>query len=220
MAGYKGPYKGAFKKGSKEGRDISAVKRTLKRLQNNDSIKHSQKFGEAAENALKIFQRGHKLHVDGVYGPTTHKTMAPLMRGYEVLLYKQAQVRPNVMKDWVVMAPGADRPGEATSQRVKDFVSRTAHIYGQPLVITCGTNHNQYVAGSSRQSQHWTGDAADVGMYGRNLTKLGQSALRAAGMSRAQSLLCRGGVYNVNGYNILFNTTVGGNHYNHLHVGV
>lgn len=218
MAGYTGPYKGVFKQGA-HGKDCAAVKRCLKRLQNDPQITFSRTFGPAGVNALRKFQKNHKLSVDGVYGPKTHKTMAPLMRGYEIRLYTKAEPRQSTIKTWVLMAPGADRPGVPTKQRVKDFVSKTAHIFGRPLIITTGTNHNQYVAGTSRQSEHWTGDAADVAMYGGDLTKLGRSALQAAGMSHAEALRCYGGVYNVGGWNILFNTSVGGNHYNHCHMG-
>jgi hypothetical protein len=220
VAGYNGPYKGAFKHGAK-GKDVSAVKRCLKRRQHNNAIKiRSKTFGKASVDALKVFQKKHDLKADGVFGPATFKKMAPLMRNYEVWLYKRAPYRPTVRTTWVVMAPGADRKGAATKQTTKDFVSKVAHENGSVLVITTGTNHNQYVAGSTRQSQHWTGDAADIAAYGTKLTKLGQAALRAAGMSKARSWTCRGGVYNIGGKNILFNTTVGGNHWNHLHVGV
>ncbi len=55
---------------------------------------------------------------------------------------------------------------------------------------------------------------------GDALTQLGQEALIAAGMSRKQAMKQTGGVYNIGRYQILFNTHVGGNHFNHLHVGV
>lgn len=218
MAGYVGPYKGPFKEGA-SGKDCAAVKRCLKRLQHNENITFSRSFGQVATAELRKFQKAHKLTQDGVYGPRTHAAMAPLFIGYEVLLYKQAVVRTTLHPDWAVLAPGADRPGVHTKQGVQDFVSRVAHLYGHPLVITTGTNHNEFVLGTNRQSAHWTGDAADVGMYGSQLTHLGQCALQAAGMTAVQAKRCTGGVYNVGGWNILFNTNVGGNHYNHCHMG-
>jgi len=219
MAGYKGPYKGAFKHGD-TGKDCAAVKRCLKRMQHNNSIKPSRTFGKASVDALKRFQKNHDLHPDGIYGPVTHRKMAPKMRGYEILLYKRAPVRQSALATWVVMAPGADRPGVKTKQAVTDFVSKAAHVYGGPVVVTCGTNHNQYVLGTQRESQHWKGDAADVGFFGKQLTKFGQAALVAAGMPPWRATFCRGGVYNVGGKNILFNTNIGGNHYNHCHIGI
>lgn len=121
---------------------------------------------------------------------------------------------------WTIMSSGADRMGTPTKQYVKDFVSKIAHVYGKKLTITTGTNHNQYVAGSNRQSAHWTGDAADIGNhYGADLTKLGRAALVAAGMPPQKAAFERGGLYNYGSYQIIFNSMIGGNHYNHLHVG-
>lgn len=118
------------------------------------------------------------------------------------------------------LAPGADRDGVPTNPKVIDFVTAVANWHGRNLVIGTGTQHNQFVKGSSRQSEHWTGNAADVPATGDDLTKLGQDALIAAGMPEEEARRQTGGVFNVNGYQILFNTNTGGNHYNHLHVGV
>ena len=147
MAGYVGKYKGSFKRGAK-GKDCAAVKRTLKRIQKNERIKHTQNFGGEAEKALKVFQKNHDLRPDGIYGPVTHRKLAPMMRGYEIWLYKRAPVRQSAIATWVVMGPNADRKGVATKGVVKDFVSKVAHEFGAPVIITTGTNHNQYVAGT------------------------------------------------------------------------
>jgi Putative peptidoglycan binding domain len=219
MAGYVGKYKGAFKKGD-SGKDCAAVKRCLKRIQHNNSIKASRTFGKAADQALKLFQKRHDLHPDGIYGPRTHRKLAPLMRGYEVYLYKRAAIRQSALSTWVVVAPNANRPGVGMKPGVETFVSKAAHVYGGPVIITCGTNHNRYVLGTNRESQHWKGYGGDVGFFGSQLTKFGQAALVAAGMPKWRAKLCRGGVYNVGGYNILFNTMVGGNHWNHCHIGI
>lgn len=120
----------------------------------------------------------------------------------------------------VIFAPGADRKGMSTHPEVGAFVAQIAGIYGKPLTIGTGTAHNQYVVGTHRESDHWTGWAADIPATGDNLTRLGQDALIAAGMPEAEARKQTGGVYNLNGKQILFNTNVGGNHYNHLHVGI
>ena len=109
------------------------------------------------------------------------------------------------------------------------FVAQIGQVHGAPLTVTTGTAHNQYVKGEGNtQSAHWTGWAVDLalnnnppGVVSPEVTKLGQDALIAAGMPEAQARKVThwdGGDYN--GYNILFNTTVGGNHYNHVHVGL
>jgi len=130
---------------------------------------------------------------------------------------------------WVSVRPGADRSGYATHQPVLQFVAQIGQVHGAPLTVTTGTDHNQYVAGEGNtQSAHWTGWAVDLalnnnppGVVSPEVTRLGQDALIAAGMPEAQARQVThwdGGNYN--GYNILFNTTVGGNHYNHVHVGL
>jgi hypothetical protein len=129
---------------------------------------------------------------------------------------------------WVSIAPGANREGVKTNPAVFAAVGKIAEVFGKPLTITTGTNHNQYVAGHpGRQSAHWTGNAADV-VYGHGspgnpdpaLTVLGRKALVAAGMPWKEASKIDGGFFNVGGLNIGFNTMEGGNHYNHLHVGL
>jgi hypothetical protein len=41
----------------------------------------------------------------------------------------------------------------------------------------------------------------------------------AAGMSPKQARKAKGGLYNVNGWQIIFSTNEGGDHHDHLHVG-
>lgn len=120
----------------------------------------------------------------------------------------------------VTIRPGADRPGFGLSPRVVDFAKQISALAGHPIEIGTGTNHNQFVVGTRRQSKHWTGDAADIPAVGASLTRLGQAALVAAGMSPSQAARLTGGLYNVGGYQIIFNSDVGGNHWNHLHVGL
>lgn len=120
----------------------------------------------------------------------------------------------------VTVNPGADRSGASTNPAVVDFLSRAAQIDGRPMTITTGTRHNQLVAGTTRQSEHWDGNAADITAYGDDLIRKGQAALIAAGMSEAEARSQKGGLFNVNGYQIIFNTHKGGNHTDHLHVGV
>jgi len=119
-----------------------------------------------------------------------------------------------------VLARGADRPGVATKQLVLDFVSRIAEVGGQDrLVIGTGTRHSKHTT-SGNVSQHWTGNAADIPAGGAELTALGQAALIAAGADPAWARRQEGGLYNIGGFQIIFNSNIGGNHWNHLHVGV
>lgn len=104
---------------------------------------------------------------------------------------------------------------------VVSFVARVAAVYGAPLNIDSGFRPGSRVKGTGNPSQHGTGDAADIGpYYGSQLTAIGQAALIAAGMPEALAYKQSSFVGTVNGVNILFNTNVGGNHFNHVHVGL
>jgi len=120
----------------------------------------------------------------------------------------------------VTVAPGANRRGVPLNSGVLSFVRQVSAIDGRPLTIGTGSNHNRFVVGTTRESAHWTGRAADIPATGAALTRLGRAALVAAGMPQAQAMRQNGGVYNLGGVQIIFNSHVGGNHFNHLHVGL
>lgn len=94
---------------------------------------------------------------------------------------------------------------------------RTAALYGKPITGSDGTGHSRLTV-NGNVSQHTTGNATDIPASGTNLIRLGQAALEAAGMPRAQARKQRGGLYNVNGHQIIFATNEGGNHFDHLHI--
>lgn len=127
----------------------------------------------------------------------------------------------------VRVSESANRAGAPLNPSVTSFVAQVAGVAGVPLTITTGTNHNEYVIHTNRVSDHWDGNAADI-LYGHGspghpdpaLTKLGQDALIAAGMPPAEARKQTGGLFNIGNKQIIFNSMEGGNHYNHLHVGV
>lgn len=90
-------FKGTFKRGDK-GLDVAGVKRTLREL-GFKRVKRGRTFGVAAVAALQLFQEGHHLKPDGIYGPQTHAAMAPLMKGYALWLYKKAPARSHPKQD-------------------------------------------------------------------------------------------------------------------------
>lgn len=123
----------------------------------------------------------------------------------------------------VTLASGADRAGARTGKGILGFARRVAGVYGQPLKITTGTNHNEYVAGTHRESAHWKGNAVDIAASGPELMRMGRAALAAAGMDPKQAAKAPGGLYNVGGYQIIFGVSgasVGGDHTNHMHLGL
>lgn len=116
-----------------------------------------------------------------------------------------------------VLAPGADRPGVRTSAAVTRFVQRIAALVGHPLTIGTGTRHSRMTV-NGNVSDHWSGHAADIPATGEQLIALGQAALIAAGANPRWARRQRGGLYNVRGHQVIFNTHQGGDHTNHLHV--
>lgn len=122
---------------------------------------------------------------------------------------------------WTNIASGADRAGVETSKGVLRAVAGVAHIFGHPLTITTGTNHSQYTV-DGNVSAHWSGNAADIAASGNKLKRMGFAALVFAGVSRKQArkMASQGGLFNVGGYQIIFRTNEGGNHWNHLHIGL
>lgn len=122
---------------------------------------------------------------------------------------------------WVKLSKTADRQGVPTSDAVLQFVGALGQTYGEPLTIGTGSNHNEKTV-NGNVSAHWTGHAGDIPATGSKLRQLGYLALLQAGMPQreAKAAARKGGLYNVGGYQIIFLTNEGGNHYNHLHVGL
>jgi hypothetical protein len=107
---------------------------------------------------------------------------------------------------------------------VSSFMRRVAGVYGQPITASDGSTHSKYTVNGTI-SEHYTGQAVDNPASGAALTRMGQAALVAAGWSPARARKVKGGLFNVmqpdgTRIQIIFNTMEGGNHYNHLHVGI
>ncbi len=98
------------------------------------------------------------------------------------------------------------------------FAKQVAGVYGAPVTGSDGTGHSRNTV-SGNLSQHTTGDATDIPAAGTKLRRMGQAALIAAGMSKSQARKQKGGLFNVNGKQIIFATNQGGNHFDHLHIG-
>jgi hypothetical protein len=132
----------------------------------------------------------------------------------------QASIPTNWAK-FVYESPSADRPGMPTARSVLQFVGALGRMAGRRLMIGTGSNHSRMTV-DGNVSDHWSGHAADIPASGATLRNLGYMALLRAGMSVAQARRARqtGGLFNVGPYQIIFATDQGGNHYNHLHVGI
>ena len=132
----------------------------------------------------------------------------------------------------VVFAPGADRPGVSTQQITKNFLAHSAGLAGRSVDVGTGTNHNRMTT-SGNVSDHWSGHAADLPMPvdSQRGDLMAAHALQAAGVpwSKALAMAQKGGVFNVtptsgpfkgHRVQVLWKTYVGGNHHNHVHVGI
>lgn len=120
----------------------------------------------------------------------------------------------------VTIAPGANRKGADLNPAVVQFVRQVAGLYGRPLTIGTGTNHNRLTVNGT-VSDHWSGNGADIPLTGKALIRAGQDALIAAGMPAKKARRITGGGFNVGGYQVIFNTDAPGwgDHTTHLHVG-
>lgn len=101
--------------------------------------------------------------------------------------------------------------------KLVDFARRVAGVYGHPLTGSDGATHSKYTV-DGNISDHWSGNATDIPATGKTLIAMGRAALIAAGMPRAQAMKQNGGLYNVGGHQVIFNTHLGGDHTNHLHI--
>jgi soluble lytic murein transglycosylase-like protein len=141
------------------------------------------------------------------------------------------ELEPDAGTGTVRIAAGANLPGRPLASDTLAFLQRVAAIYGQPLVVTTGTNHSRYTV-DGRISDHANGHAADFGMTangGSDDSPVGDrimaACLTAAGEPPAQVLADAqfGGLYTRehDGLRIqcIWKTDEGGNHHNHVHVG-
>jgi hypothetical protein len=132
----------------------------------------------------------------------------------------------------VVVAAGANRPGVPLRRVTHDYVAAVAGLYGKPIIVSTGTNHDRLTV-NGNVSDHWDGHGADLGMAingGSDGSRVGDllmtACLRVAGVpaARAAAQAQRGGLYSLRRgalrIQCIWKTYAGGNHYTHVHVGV
>jgi hypothetical protein len=147
------------------------------------------------------------------------------IRGYRTKLRRRFAIR-------VKIAPGANLADKPISQVTLDFVGRVSRRAGREIVITTGTNHSKFTV-DGNISDHFSGHAVDIGMAANGGTDDGPvgdaimaAALREAGFSPAEANAhaASGGLFNhdTRGLRVqcIWKTDVGGNHHNHVHIGV
>jgi hypothetical protein len=122
---------------------------------------------------------------------------------------------------WVRVPTPRGNSSKRHQQPILRFVGTIAQDFGKPLSVWDNTTHSRTTV-NGNESAHYGGNAADIPARGAQLKRLGYIALVRAGMSAAEAKRAsrKGGLFNVGGYQIIFATNVGGNHYDHLHVGI
>jgi len=124
----------------------------------------------------------------------------------------------------VKFAPGADREGVPTKDVVKGFLGNMTK-YAGTISVGTGTRHNK-MSSSGNVSDHWTGNGADIPATGSRGDKIAYAAFRAAGVDEktARRYASNGGLYNLthkgHRVQIIWKTNTGGNHFDHVHVGI
>lgn len=71
------------------GSDVRAVKRALIKAGYGLGTVVTARMGDTAVKRLRTFQQHNHLHVDGVYGPATHRKLAPFFDAYGQHLYNK-----------------------------------------------------------------------------------------------------------------------------------
>jgi hypothetical protein len=80
-----------------QGRDVKGVKIALAHAGYGSKLTlKTRGFGPAMFTQLKRFQKSSGLVADGIYGPTTHKTLTPHFTAYARWLYEGQKVAPAV----------------------------------------------------------------------------------------------------------------------------
>lgn len=127
----------------------------------------------------------------------------------------------------VNIAGGANRAGVGVQPIVKQFLSAAAGIAKTPITVTTGTNHNRMTV-NGNVSDHWDGHASDIAVPVDSAKgdRIAAAALMEAGVprSKAMAMARRGGLYTLNHngrrIQVIWKTNEGGNHHNHVHVGI
>jgi hypothetical protein len=139
----------------------------------------------------------------------------------------------------VEIAPGANRPAMELNQIVIDFLEAVAANTSEQITIGTGTNHPRLTT-TGNVSDHWDGHAADILVGGDARTNpdtgkkgdnIATAVVRTCGLkysiARERAVsgdlnFGRDSTYSWRGHSIQvgWRTLEGGNHYNHVHVGV
>lgn len=141
------------------------------------------------------------------------------------------------------LSPNANRSGASLTPLFIEFLNEMSKYTTFEPIVTTGTNHKMQTS-SGNISDHWAGNGADFGQsvnkFGTDNARPGQSVPRGDEIAAAALIACGvpveeaknkallGGNHSaectVDGQSVriqmIWKSNVGGNHYNHVHVGI
>lgn len=190
----------------------------------------STTYGPTAVHGVRTFQEAKKLKIDGCVGKHTWGALGvkePVVGSPQVVVPAEL-----LHEGQVVVAPGANFPGQPIQAMTLEFIAQMAATIGKPITVTTGTNHSKMSA-SGKVSDHFSGHACDIGMFangGADDSPVGDKIMEAACLLAGDSkegarAKARGGglftfTHNNQRIQCIWKTEIGGNHHNHVHVGV
>ena len=189
----------------------------------------STTYGPTTVEGVKRFQGAKGLEVDGLVGKDTWGALGVK----EQVVGGPVRNADEALEDGrVVVVAGANKPGQPISDMTIQFVGNMAARIKKPIKVTTGTNHSKFTS-SGNVSDHFSGHAVDIGMFANGGTddspvgdRIMEAACLEAGDTKqgAKDKARTGGLFNFNHEDqriqCIWKTDVGGNHHNHVHVGV
>jgi hypothetical protein len=187
-------------------------------------------YGPAAVEGVRKLQAAKHIHVDGFVGKDTWGALGV----HEPVTNPTPVVHPghSFQGGEVIVEPGANKPGHPITQMTLNYVAKMAKTIGKPIKITTGTNHSKFTV-NGNVSDHFSGHAVDIGMFangGQDDSPVGDRIMEAAclqaGDSKqgARAKAQSGGLFTFTHgsqrIQCIWKTNQGGNHHNHVHVGV
>lgn len=133
--------------------------------------------------------------------------------------------QPNRRNGKVNIPDSALYQGHQLKDYTLDFLDRLSSRAGT-LNISSGTRAPGGLTTSGKVSDHGDGSAADIAARGKRGDQIAEAAFLELGVDskQAKQWAKAGGLYNINRdgkrYQIIWKTNQGGNHYDHVHVGI
>lgn len=129
-----------------KGADVLAVRIAMRKMGHTKLSKHGRIAGPKWVSVLRSIQRHHKLTVDGVYGPKTHKIIAPHMTAWARWLYRRTNLRKPPLPNWGAAAAAQKllvyhTQGKYRDDSGRDLAQIQATAAGKPVYGALGYVH-------------------------------------------------------------------------------